>query len=294
MRSEQEVLELILRTAREDDRIRAALLVGSRANPAIAKDDYQDFDVIYLVKDVQSLLDDDGWIDRIFGKPAIMQTPDSMELCPCAQEGHFSFLMIFEDGIRIDLSLDESLRSVGQEPTVKLLDRDGTLPEIPMPDGTAWNVKPPSERLFGDCCNEFWWCLNNVGKGLARDEIPYAMDMLNSYVRAMLDVMLSWHVGVNTGFSVSTGKAGKYFKKHLPEEMYSTYLQTYPEASKEQIWVSVEVACDLFRTAALQVASKCGFLYNQGEEDAMRAFLSRIRSSDARCGGKQKSIPEGR
>lgn len=292
MRSEQEVLKLILRTAREDERIRAALLVGSRANPAIAKDEYQDFDVIYIVRDVVSMLEDDGWIIRNFGKPAIMQTPDTMELCPFVQEGHFSFLMIFRDGIRIDLSLDERLRIEGQEPQVKLLDKDEILPDMPIPDGTPWNVKPPSDRLFADCCNEFWWCLNNVGKGLARDEIPYAMDMMNKYVRAMLDTMLSWHVGVDTGFSVSTGKAGKYFKKHLSEEIFGSYLKTYPEASKQQIWASVEVMCSLFRTAALNVASKCGFLYNQGEEDAMRAFLYRIRSSDAGSGGKQESLSE--
>ena len=33
MRSEQEMLDLIINTARDDERIRAAILNGSRANP---------------------------------------------------------------------------------------------------------------------------------------------------------------------------------------------------------------------------------------------------------------------
>ena len=37
MRTEQEVMDLILDVARADERIRAVLLVGSRANPAIPK-----------------------------------------------------------------------------------------------------------------------------------------------------------------------------------------------------------------------------------------------------------------
>ena len=52
MRSEQEMLELIVETARSDDRIRAVIMVGSRANPKARRDIFQDFDIVYLVKDV--------------------------------------------------------------------------------------------------------------------------------------------------------------------------------------------------------------------------------------------------
>jgi len=52
MRSEQEVMDLILRVANADERIRAVLLVGSRANPAAPKDIYQDYDITYFVEDI--------------------------------------------------------------------------------------------------------------------------------------------------------------------------------------------------------------------------------------------------
>lgn len=41
LRTEQEIMDLILSVAKSDERIRAVLLVGSRANPAIPKDSYQ-------------------------------------------------------------------------------------------------------------------------------------------------------------------------------------------------------------------------------------------------------------
>lgn len=76
MRSEREMLELIIDTARADDRIRAVVLNGSRANPDERRDIFQDFDVAYVVADVASFTDDHAWIDR-FGERMILQTPAS-------------------------------------------------------------------------------------------------------------------------------------------------------------------------------------------------------------------------
>lgn len=47
MRSEQEILDLILNTAQADERIRAVVMNGSRVNPNAPRDPFQDYDVIY-------------------------------------------------------------------------------------------------------------------------------------------------------------------------------------------------------------------------------------------------------
>ncbi|WP_343216395.1 aminoglycoside 6-adenylyltransferase [Clostridium simiarum] len=43
---------------------------------------------------------------------------------------------------------------------------------------------------FWTCCNEFWWCLNNVAKGMWREEILYVMDTLDFTIRVELKNML--------------------------------------------------------------------------------------------------------
>jgi len=53
MRSEQEMMDLIIGVAKADDRIRAVLMVGSRANPTVPRDKYQDYDITYFVKDIK-------------------------------------------------------------------------------------------------------------------------------------------------------------------------------------------------------------------------------------------------
>ena len=48
MRSEQEMYDLIVRTAGNDDRVRAVIMNGSRANPNAPRDIFQDYDIVYV------------------------------------------------------------------------------------------------------------------------------------------------------------------------------------------------------------------------------------------------------
>ena len=58
MRTEQEMMALILGTAERDDRVRAVYLNGSRANPHVEKDLYRDYDIVYAVTETASFLSD--------------------------------------------------------------------------------------------------------------------------------------------------------------------------------------------------------------------------------------------
>ena len=50
MRSEKDMIDLIIGVARANDRIRAVYMNGSRANPNIKKDIFQDYDIVYVVR----------------------------------------------------------------------------------------------------------------------------------------------------------------------------------------------------------------------------------------------------
>ena len=102
MRTEQEVMNLILDVAKADERIRAVLLAGSRANSEVPKDIYQDYDITYFVEDITPFYNNPAWIEERFGKPLIMQMPEAMR--NPVGDGNFNYMMIYPDGVRIDLS----------------------------------------------------------------------------------------------------------------------------------------------------------------------------------------------
>ena len=72
MRSAEEIKRLIIDVAKTDDRIRAVLLNGSRANDKIPPDKYQDFDIVYVTDDFESLIADREWTNK-FGEKLIWQ-----------------------------------------------------------------------------------------------------------------------------------------------------------------------------------------------------------------------------
>lgn len=278
MRTTEEMLELILNIAKEDDNIRAVLMSGSRANPDCPKDRYQDFDVLYFVKDVAPFWDNMTWIEEKFGKPAIVQKPESMQLTAPDNDGNYVYLMVFPDGNRIDLTITSSVYEDDGEPAVLLLDKDGTFPKIQV-KSDFWYIKKPGQKCFSDCCNEFHWCLNNVAKGIAREELSYVMEM-DYIVRGMLIKMLEWYIGVENNFAVSAGKNGKYFKKYLPAEIYERFAKTYSDADYEHMWEAAFEMLYLFGHVAREVAEKLSFTYDEEEEKGIERYMQQVRGGE--------------
>ncbi|SHO43186.1 aminoglycoside 6-adenylyltransferase [Anaerocolumna xylanovorans] len=282
MRSEDEMFGLILGIAKEDERIRAVYMNGSRTNPNVTRDNYQDYDIVYVVTETASFLEDRNWIEK-FGELAMVQEPDSNDLgfgMDVDYSRSYGWLMLFLDGNRIDLHIQ--IKEVTEEEytldtlTIPLLDKDNLLPAVPPSNDSGYWVKKPSKNWYDGCCNEFWWCLNNVAKAMVRDQMPYAMRMYHETVHAELDKMLEWYIGVQTGFKVSVGMWGKYFKKYLPGELYELYELTYSDY--HNLWESVFHSCELFHTAAVFVADSLSYEYNQIDEENMIRYLKKLRT----------------
>ena len=282
MRSEQEMLDLIITTAQNDERVRAVIMNGSRVNPNAPKDFFRDYDVIFVVSEKESFLADPGWI-KVFGELMILQLPDEMADPPPhpADTNPYGYLMQFADGNRIDLGLlpvNKLDRLEEDSLTLTLLDKDGILPKYPPPSDSSYLPKPPTAKQFFDCTNEFWWVSPYVAKGLWRREIVYAKQMLDLYVREQLMKMLIWYVGMQTGYQESPGKMGKYLEKYLEPELWQVLLQTYSDGDYEHTWDALLAMGELFRRIALPVAAHFGFTYPYGDDERVSAHLRHVRT----------------
>ena len=97
-------------------------------------------------------------------------------------------------------------------------------------------------------------------------------------IRPMLRTILEWKIGVETEFSVSAGKSGKYMEQYLDEDTYSRYLETYTSAGISDIQTGVEEMCRLFHETALYVSGKLDLTYNLEEAKNSREYLEDILS----------------
>ena len=288
MRSEDDMISLIVQTAVCDERIRAVILNGSRANPSAKKDFLQDYDIVYVVSETVSFINDPGWID-CFGERLILQTPQSMSTPDPSADNNFSYLMLFTDGNRIDLTLIpiEEFGKIHKQDSqsICLLDKDGILPALPLPSDKDYHIQNPTQKQFSDCCNEFWWVSTYVAKGLWREEIVYALYMLNGPVRNMLIQMITWQIGIRTNFSMSIGNGGKYLKDHMDPTVWKELLDTYPCAENEKIWGALFAMTKIFRKLANYVARHQGFYYDSKEEENLSRYMSEIYELTKGTGG---------
>ena len=149
MRTETEMIDLILQIA-ETLKVEAVALSGSRTNDQAPKDDFQDYDIVYLVDNLENLISDLSWLDQ-FGNRLIEQHNilGTRRL----------YLMLFEDGNRIDLTLcpkDHIQEWVESEADFTVLEDSKGLfvPHSPSPE-RFW-TSPASETDFEKSYNEFW------------------------------------------------------------------------------------------------------------------------------------------
>lgn len=280
MRTEKEMYSMIMQIAKEDERIKAVYMNGSRTNENVEKDIFQDYDVVYVVTDTRPFIEEKKWINK-FGEIWFMQYPDEHPDFPSDKENFYGWLMLFKDGNRIDLhveSIKHAKEHILDDKLCKiLLDKDNILPDIPKATDEDYCVKRPTVEQFLCGCTEFWWCLNNVAKGLWREEILYVQDMMNFCVRKQLEKVLSWKIGIKTDFAVSVGKSAKYMYKWLEQEEYEAYLSTYATGNTQDCWRAVYKMTDLFSAEAKQVAEHLGYVYNSKEEKACMDFLNIVR-----------------
>ncbi len=281
MRNTEEMMSLFEAFALREERVRAMTLEGSRVNPGIKPDIYQDYDITFLVTDVESFRESDDWLS-VFGECIFMQKPEAMSLFePDFPEGWFSYLMIYRDGVKIDLTLvpvKDVEEYFAQDPLISvILDKDGICGMAMPPSDERFWIQEPSEAFYRDCCNEFWQVCHYAAKGLLRKQQLYANHMMEQIIRKELLRMLGWYVGAKKGFPINCGKYGRDIPGFLSEEEGQKLFLSYRLDSIENGWQALSAAEDLFAIASRGVAEGVGFAYPE-YESVVREYIETLKS----------------
>ena len=227
---------------------------GSRTDTKALKDEFQDYDVVYVVDDLDNLTRDLSWLDR-FGKRIIEQE---------VTLGHRRlYLMLFEDGNRIDLTLcpkEDINEWVDSEACFTVLVDDKGLFESYSPSPQRFWIHPASETDFKKACNEFWWVSAYVVKGICRHQVIYATDHLYGICQQELLKLLAWQVAADKG-TVDVGKNYKCLFNYMSAEKEKEFSNLLDFSSVEKLTHSLFATMDLFHREAQILAQKMGFDY---------------------------------
>ena len=260
-RSQEQMLRLILQTAKSLQ-IDAVTLSGSRIDTKAPKDEFQDYDLVYVADDIDNLTSDLSWLDQ-FGKRILEQ---EVTLGHCRL-----YLMLFEDGNRIDLTLcpkDYINEWVDSEAGFTVLVDEKGLFESYSPSPQRFWIHPASETDFEKSYNEFWWVSAYVVKGICRNQLIYATDHLYGICQQELLKILAWQVASDRG-TVDIGKNYKYLFNYLPIEKEKEFSALLDFSSLDKITQSLFATMQLFHQEAQYLAQKMGFKYEKEAAEKM-------------------------
>ena len=261
MRTETEMLDLILQIAKTLQ-VKAVAMSGSRTNPKAPKDEFQDYDVVYVVENLDKLITDLSWLDQ-FGKRIIEQEVGLGQRRLC--------LMLFEDGNRIDLTLcpkDYIQEWIDSEAGFTVLEDLEHLFEPYSPNIERYWTNSATEKDFEKVCNEFWWVSAYVVKGICRKQVIYATDHLYGICQQELLKVLAWKVSSDRG-KVDIGKNYKYLFNYLPVEKEKEFSNLLDFSSIEKLSHSLFATMNFFHQEAQSLAKKLGFHYDKEVAEKM-------------------------
>ena len=261
MRTDHEILGLILGTVKTL-KVDAVALSGSRTNQKVQTDEFQDYDVVYVVDNLDNLTRDISWLDQ-FGTRIIEQHN--------ILGNRRLYLMLFEDGNRIDLTLcpkDHVQEWVDSEAGFTVLEDKKGIFETYSPSPQRYWTAPASATDFDKSCNEFWWVSAYVVKGICRKQIIYATDHLYGICQQELLKILAWQVASDRG-AVDIGKNYKYLFNYLPIEKEKEFSALLDFSSLDKITQSLFATMQLFHQEAQYLAQKMGFKYEKEVAEKM-------------------------
>ena len=261
MRTETEMLDVILQTAK-NLKVEAVAMSGSRTNPKDSKDEFQDYDVVYVVENLDELITDLSWLDQ-FGKRIIEQEVGLGQ--------RRLYLMLFEDSNRIDLTLcpKEHIKEwVDSEAGFTVLEDPEHLFEPYSQNLERYWTNPASAIEFEKVCNEFWWVSAYVVKGICRKQVIYATDHLYGICQQELLKVLAWQVASDRG-AVDIGKNYKYIFNYLPAQKENEFSSLLDFSNSDKITQSLFATMQLFHQEAQSLAQKMGFDYDKEVAEKM-------------------------
>ena len=221
--------------------------------------------MVYIVENLEDLISDLSWLDQ-FGIRLIEQHNVL---------GHRRlYLMLFEDGNRIDLSLcpKEYIQEwVESEANFEVIKDDNGLFEAYQPNAKRYWTAPPSEEEFAASCNEFWWVSAYVVKAIRRSQLIYATDHLYGICQQELLKVLAWQVTSDRG-AVDIGKNYKYLFHYLPAEKEKVFSALLDLSSIEKVGQSLFATMKLFDGEAQELAQKMGFTYDKEVAEKMISY----------------------
>ncbi len=256
----------IIDWAQKNPTIKALLLVGSRAQQSLV-DEMSDYDVSVFTDSISSIIEDDQWIDQ-FGKVWICVH----ERREWEGQSFPARLVIFKGGIKVDFSFwpTDLLKKWGRGDLMpgdfqagfkvwvdkELLTQN--LLKLPKP-----SMHKPTQQMFNNVVQEFWFEAYHVSKYLKRNDLWSALFRMGLLKDHFLLKMIEWNEQARRDWTVPLPPGGKNLQSWICPETREAIQHIFAHFDRTDCWDALKRALELFRRISAETATMCGFTLSE-------------------------------
>ena len=278
--------EKIIEWAKQEDSIRAVILLGSRARDP-QPDPLADYDINIFTSNIQNYTRNDHWLSH-FGTPWV-----------CVHEKVYwkerqfpSRLAILEGGVKLDFSFYalDVLEEIANEPSlsefyrggyVVWLDKDQMTAQIPKTNFNKIAPQKPSEEEFNRIVNEFWFEAYHVAVYLKREALWQAKFRAGGICDQFLLKMIEWNELAKAEFVKDIPPKGKRMQTWVNKSTWVSLFKVFAHFDSKDSWNALMHTMELFRNLAIETAQKLGYHYPSEVDRNISGFILKLRDNQS-------------
>jgi aminoglycoside 6-adenylyltransferase len=276
-----ELIERFTHWAAQEEDVRAALILGSRARTDHPADEWSDLDVLVFARHPEKFIQAEEWATAL--------APSWLTFVERTGDGKsWERRILYEGGLDVDVAIDpeEWLDGMlqGIQPDVGdvlrrgvkvLADKDGKLAQIQaLPLPAAGMFQKPTAREFANATSDFWYHTLWSAKHLRRGELWWGKSGVDMHMKGLLKDMLEWHARATQGEHFDTWMRGRFLEEWADPRALEQMRGAFGHYDIGDTARALRETMDLYRWLEDETAVAWGYFHPQeGEEAACQKTL---------------------
>jgi aminoglycoside 6-adenylyltransferase len=145
---------------------------------------------------------------------------------------------------------------------------------MPLPEASPF--QQPSETVFLNAVNDFWYHTVWTAKHLRRGELWWAKSGCDDHLKGLLRQVLEWHTHAMHSSASDTWMRGRFLEEWADPRAVKELAKTFAHYDKRDITLALVKTMDLFRWLSKETADQWKYSYPVQGADTAAGFVEEI------------------
>jgi aminoglycoside 6-adenylyltransferase len=239
--------------------VRAVLLVGSNSRKDHPADEWSDIDILLISSTPKLYLDSIEWLVS-FGKPLfhIVERTGSGEIWVrrvLYESGlDVDFIVLSPQNVRQDFLGLPVIIEILRRGMQVLIDKEALFTPLSDAITTRPVLQPPSQEVFLEVVNDFWFHTVWTAKKLRRGELWVAAMCNNTYMKRLLLQMMEWYAQATAGCERDVWFDGRFIEQWASPWVVRELPNVLAHYDRDDVWRGLKASMGLFQQLASNTA----------------------------------------